>query len=70
MSTDTDTAPRRGRPPRTQTAEGSIDTSIPMHPPITQDGLRDEALKEWFMEHYPSLAAYLYTGRIINPTKP
>jgi hypothetical protein len=38
-----------------------------MHPPITPDGLRDEALKAWFVSHYPALAAYLYTGKIINP---
>jgi hypothetical protein len=66
MSTETTAT----RPPRrTKPEEVSIDT-IPMHPPITKDGLHDEALKEWFMEHYPSLAAYLYTGRIINPDKP
>lgn len=65
MSTET-TAPRRGRPPRNQPDEVSLDT-IPPHPPITGDGLRDADLKQWFVDYYPSLAAYLYTGRIINP---
>ena len=66
MSTET-TAPRRGRPPRQ--SEVSNDT-IPMHPPITHDGLRDESLKQWFVDYHPALAAYLYTGQIINPKQP
>jgi hypothetical protein len=41
-----------------------------MHPPITHDGLRDESLKQWFVDYHPALAAYLYTGQIINPKQP
>ena len=82
MSTDTDTAPRRVRntksiyPAPIEAGDPRIDPNgitmipIPMHPPITKDGLHDEALKTWFIEHYPALAAYLYTGKIINPKQP
>jgi hypothetical protein len=69
---------RRGRPrkidnPATEpeSPEVSIDTSeIPPHPPITPNGFRDEALREWFTEYYPDLATWIYLGRVSNTQQP
>ena len=76
MTTET-TAPRRGRPPRTQTeapvnepVNEASDDAIPLHPPITPNGFHDEALKAWLIEHYPDLASWIYTGKVINYQQP
>lgn len=44
----------------------AVITAIPPHPPTTQDGLRNDDLKQWFIEYYPDLAAMLYAGLVTN----
>lgn len=55
-------------------AEVSIDTQtpevIPHHPPITQNGFRDQALQEWLIEYYPDLANLALLGKTTNHTQP
>jgi hypothetical protein len=69
MIDTTEDKPRRGRPPKTQPDATGIEDR-PHHPPITQDGFRDDALKQWLITYFPDLANLAITGRITNHTQP